>query len=67
MLYEVITVFQRGMPEADEVQCAPRTLVELGLAFTAAEHAFDREVYVAKAGQPGQQRMVLEDHRNNFV
>ena len=38
-------------------------LLQLGLGLLVAEHPLHRQVHVLEAGQPGQQRMVLEHHR----
>jgi hypothetical protein len=47
---------------ADEVQRGSRAGAQLRLAFVGAKDAFHRQVDVLGAGQPRQQRVVLEDH-----
>ena len=49
--------------EADQRQRRIGARLELRLVLGRGEHALDREVDVLEAGEPGQQRMVLEHHR----
>jgi len=53
----------RGVAHAHQLQRIQRALLELCFALFAAEHPLHRQMDVLVAGQPGQQRVVLEDHR----
>ena len=53
----------RGVAHADQGQGVGHALLQLLLAFLAAEHPLHRQVNVVVAAQPGQQRVVLEHHR----
>ncbi|MNV72815.1 hypothetical protein D3C71_1659300 [compost metagenome] len=51
------------MAQADQGQGRIAALLELGAAFGPAEDALHGQMHVLVAGEPGQQRVVLEDHR----
>jgi len=46
-----------------ELERRLRARLQLGLGLVVAEHPLDRQVHVFEAGEPGQQRVVLEHHR----
>ena len=53
----------RRMAEAHHGQRRIGALRQLCLAFALAEDTLHGQVHIAPAAQPGQQRMILEDHR----
>ncbi|OIQ73712.1 hypothetical protein GALL_446500 [mine drainage metagenome] len=53
----------RCVRQADELQRSMGAGLELLRAFSGCEHALHAEMHVAEAGQPGQQRVILEHHR----
>ncbi len=48
--------------QADKIERGAGALGQLGALFRRAENPLHRQVHVLEAGQPGQQRVVLEHH-----
>ncbi len=52
-----------GVAHAHQLQRINGAFLELVFGLLGTKHALHRQVNVLKAGQPGQQRVVLEHHR----
>src|SRR3989442_889379 len=59
---DLVGIARRRLRKPDERERRARALGELRLRFALAEDAFHREMHVAGAREPRQQRMVLEHH-----